>query len=603
MKLKFPILLLFLLLSNLLFADDVKFTVSASKTQVGTGEQFELTYTINTNASRFSPPDLRDFRILSGPNQSSSMTWINGVSSASTTFSYDLMAVQAGEYTIGPAYINAEGSRHTTVNILKIKVVQGKSVPPNNQPAQQNDIDQQKNGEGTNISSQLMIRASVDKTNVYIGEQITVNYRLYTQVSLVGNSLDKLPDLNGFWSQDIKKTGDDVTWKTEMYNGEKYNVADLKQTILFPERSGKLIIDPLSMTFTVRQAEATNNLIDQFFGAFEDVNYKIKSTPVTIHVKPLPETGKPDGFSGAVGTFNINAAVDKQELKANEALNYKLKISGSGNINLLNAPKIDFPAGLEKYDPQLKDSISETQNGVSGSREYNYLLIPRHSGGFMLSPVKFSYFDPVTEKYVSLTTRSFQVKVNKGNPEENTSALFPGDQQGIKTLNNDIRYIKTDFPNRLRVNGTFYGSSLYYFLLATGPLVFLLAFAYRKWHTNHNIDQVKVKSRKANKLAAKHLANAQKQLQAGNNQAFYEAIFKGIYGYLSDKLNIPVSGLNKETIARHLRMQLLDEPVIQQLLETLDLCEMARFAPVSDFEEQAVFEKAKNIINDIEIKL
>lgn len=601
MKLKYAILLFFICCSSILLADDVKFIASASSTAVSTGELFEVTFTINSDAERFMPPDLKNFRVLSGPNQSSSMSWINGVSSASISFSYDLMAVKTGEYTIGPSYINAGGHRLAS-NTLKIKVVQGAAVPQNQRTQPQQDA-QPITGKTNDISRQLMIRAAVDKTSVYMGEQITLSYRLYTQVSLIGNNLDKLPDLNGFWNQEIKNPDQQVSWRTEIYNGEKYNVADIKQTILFPERSGDLVIDPLSMTFTVRQSEPSNSLIERFFGAFEDVNYKIKSPPVTIHVKPLPATGKPDGFSGAVGSFHIDASLDKNELKANEALNYKLKISGSGNVMLLNAPKIEFPADFEKYDPQVSDSISENLNGVSGSREYAYLLIPRHEGNFTISPVKFSYFDPSSGSYVSLTTKAFQIKVNKANPETNNTTLLPADQQDVKTLGNDIRYIKTARPGLDPVNGTFYRSALYYLLLAAGPLACLLAFAFRKWRAQYESDHIKVKSRQANKLAAKHLANAQRQLLAGNTQAFYEAVFKGIYGYLSDKLNIPVAGLNKESIARQLHLRSLDEQLIHQLVETLDLCEMARFAPMADLSEQNVFEKAKNIINDIETKL
>ncbi|MGV8880147.1 MAG: BatD family protein [Sphingobacteriaceae bacterium] len=601
MKLKYAILLFLICSSRPLFADDVKFTASANSTSVGTGEQFEVTFTVNSDAERFMPPNLKDFMVLSGPNQSSSMSWINGVSSASISYSYDLMAVRTGEYIIGPAYINVEGHRIAS-NALKIKVVQGGGVSQNRRVSPQQDA-QPITGRTNDIFRQLMIRAVVDQSSAYIGEQITLSYRLYTQVSLIGNNLDKLPDLNGFWSQEIKNPSQQVSWKTEIYNGEKYNVADLKQTILFPERSGDLVIDPLSMTFTVRQSEQATNLIEQFFGAFEDVNYKIKSLPITIHVKPLPIIGKPANFSGAVGAFHIDASLDKNELKANEALNYKFKISGSGNLMLLNAPKMEFPPDFEKYDPTLTDSISENLNGVSGYREYAYLIIPRQEGNFTIPAPKFSYFDPSTGKYVDLTDKAFPVKVNKGIPQGNDATLLPDEQQDIKNVDNDIRYIKTDLPDFIRANDPFFSSVLYFMLLATGPFVWILALALGKWKARYKQDEMKLKSRKANKMAAKHLSDARRHLQSGDATAFYEAVFKGLYGYLSDKLNIPISGLNKASIAAQLQSKLLDEQAVAQLLETLDICEMARFSPISDGATKAVYEKAKNIINDIGTRL
>lgn len=596
---KYYILSFLLLWTNLLFAGDVKLTATVSKSQVATGEQFEVTFTANASVDDFTPPDFSGFEVLSGPNQSSRMSWINGTSSASVAFSYILAADRVGEFTIGPASITSNGQQVRS-NALKIKVVKGKPVPQNqnNNTGATDDEDAIEEAPSSDISKSLFIRAVVNKTHVYPGEQLTVSYRLYTQVQILDNGLDKLPELNGFWSQDIKNNDPNTQWRTETYKGKTYHVTDIKQTILFPQRTGNLTIDPLEMTFVVRKAKQPRDIMEQFFGAYEDAKYKIKSAPVTIHVKPLPEAGKPKDFSGAVGNFAIAASVDKKELKANEALNYKLKISGSGNLKLLQSPSVNFPADFEKYDPKVTDHITESMNGVSGSREYNYLLIPRHEGDYTIGAVTFSYFNPATKKYVSLSAPSFQVKVNKG-PTDQVTAFTPG-QQDIKELGKDISYIKTGNPHLFNASKEFYGSGLYGALLAAGPLLFLIAFACKKWHEKNNSDLVKVKSRKANKIAAKHLANARKQLEAGNQKAFYDAIFKGIYGYLSDKLNIPVAGLNKETIVKQLEMRSLDEKVIHRLVDTLDLCEMARFAPVCGISEQEVFKRVKDLINDIE---
>nr|WP_294869643.1 BatD family protein [uncultured Pedobacter sp.] len=581
-------------------AQDVKVTATVSKSVVGTGEAFEISFSVNGNIESFNPPALNGFQVVGGPNQSSSYSSINGNTTASMSISYDLVGVKEGEYIIGPALVVVNG-KQVKSNSVKIRVVKGKAVPQGNQRNAAPQGDKVAEGNSTDISKRLFLRAVANKTNVYIGEQFSVSYKLYTNIDLVDNALDKLPDFNGFWSQEIKNNSQNVQWEIESYNGEKYHVATLKQIILFPERFGKLTLDPLAMTFVVRQAAPSNDPIEQFFGgSYKDTKYKIKSTPITINVKPLPEAGKPEGFNGAVGNFSIGANLDKSSVKANEALNYTLKITGSGNLKLLKAPELTLPADIEKYDPKVNDDIKETMGGVSGSREYSFLLIPRHEGNYTIEPLKFSYFNPVTGRYVSLTSGSFPVKVAKGDPGSNVTAYATGGQQDVKMLAKDIAYIKTGNPGLTKDGEGFYGSALYYVLLCTGPVLFLAAFGYRKWYRENNSDVVKVKGRNANKIAAKHLANAQKQMISGDKKVFYEDVYRGLYGYLSDKLNISAADLNKENIREQLKLKAVNESIIDQLTETLDLCEMARYAPISGISEQEVFDKAKTIINDIE---
>lgn len=423
MKMKHYILSVLLLWTGTLFANgikpamqDVKVTATVSKSVVGTGEAFEISFSVNGNIESFNPPPLNGFQVVGGPNQSSSYSSINGNTTASVAISYDLVGVKEGEYTIGPATF-VVGGKHIKSNSVKIKVVKGRSVPQGNQGNAAPQRDRVAEGNSTDISKRLFLRAVANKTNVYIGEQFSVSYKLYTNIDLVDNALDKLPDFNGFWSQEIKNNNPNVQWEIENYNGEKYHVATLKQMILFPERFGKLTLDPLAMTFVVRQAAPSNDPIEQFFGgSYKDTKYKIKSTPITINVKPLPEAGKPEGFNGAVGNFSIGANLDKSSVKANEALNYTLKITGSGNLKLLKAPELTLPADIEKYDPKVNDNINESISGVSGSRKYSFLLIPRHEGNYTIEPLKFSYFNPVTGKYTSLTAGSFAIKVAKGEP-------------------------------------------------------------------------------------------------------------------------------------------------------------------------------------------
>jgi hypothetical protein len=603
MKVKYYILTFLLFWGGILKAQEVKFTAGVNKTTVGTGEQFQVDFTVNGNSSDFNPPSFSGFQVLSGPNVSTSMESINGNTTVSNSYSYILMGVKIGDFTIGQATIMVNGKRLGT-KAIKIKVVKWQPVQQNS--GQGNGADNSIiEGNTADLAKSLFIKAVVDKTDVYMGEQLTVSFRIYTRIGIEDSRVDKVPDLNGFFNQDIKNLQQQqVQWHVETYKGLKYNAADLKQTILFPEHAGNITIEPMEMTLLVRQPVQAKDIMDQFFGgSFKEVKYKAKSAPVVIHVRPLPEAGKPDGFAGAVGKFNIEASVDKTELKANEALNFKVKVTGAGNIKLLKTVNTSFPADFEKYDPKIADTTTETANGMAGSRIYNYLLIPRHQGEFTIDPIKFSYFNPATGKYTSLTTKAFKIKVNKGVAESNVTALAGADKQDIKVLEKDIRYIKTNDTSLSKPGDSFFGSAVYYLLLVIGPVLCIGAYNYRNRMLKLNSDIVMVKNRRAGKVAAKHLANAHKQLVVNNTAAFYEDVFKGMYGYLGDKLNIPYANLDRETIASALKAKSLDEQLVNRVLETLDLCEMARYAPVTHISKQEVFEKAKGIISDIENKI
>jgi hypothetical protein len=589
-----------LMSSKPLLAADITFTTSASSKRVAVGEVFEVTFAVNGNIQRFGPPAFEGFQVVGGPNQSSSMTSINGVSSMSMSLGYDLVANKPGVYTIPGAVAIVDGKQYRS-NAIKITVVKG---PPGGQrqgSSGSSGAAASNPDASFDISKRLFIRAVTDKSNVYQGEKIGVTYKLYTNIDIVDNALDKLPDFNGFWSQEIKINTQNVEWTTEIFNGARYNVAVLKKVILFPERFGKLAVDPLAMTFVVRQQVPSNDPLEQFFGgAVKDVKYKIKSLPISISVKQLPEAGKPEGFNGAVGNFAIASSIERSALKANKAVNYKLKISGSGNFKLLKTPQLTVATDIEKYDPKIDDQLTQNLEGVSGSREYTYLLIPRHEGSFKLAPFAFSYFNPATKKYVVLNTESYELKVAKGDPGANVTAFANDGQQNVAELEKDIRHIKTS-PSDLQVPASgFYGSSLFFFSLIAGPIAFLLALGYRSWYRNQNKDAVAVKGRKASRIAAKHMANAQKQLANGDAKVFFEAVYKGLYGYLADKLNISAADLSKEIIAEALVKKSIDPAVIKEVDETIDLCEMARYAPMSGISQPEVLEKAKRIIKDIE---
>ncbi|WP_461449835.1 BatD family protein [Mucilaginibacter sp.] len=597
MKKRISLIIAFLFCTTLLFAQ-AKFVATASKTNVGVGEQFEVDFTMNGGGTHFSQPDFHDFDVISGPNLESSFTSVNGVSTMSISYGFIITAKKEGTFTIDAAAVVINGHTLTTAP-LKIKV-KGQA-PPQQAQAQAAAPDNDPKVDVKDLSKQIFVRAVTDKTKAYVGEQIKVYYKIYTRVAILGGQPDKAPDLNGFWNQDVPSKG--IAWKSEVYKGIRYNVATVKQSMLFPQHAGDLTIDPLAISFIVEIRLPSRNVLDDMYGNVKQLKYSSKSQPITIHAVALPTAGKPADFTGAVGNFTVYSDVDKKELKANETLNYTIDISGMGNLNLINSPKITTPVDVEKYDPKTNDHIVVDSNGVSGSRQFSYLLIPRHEGNITLPPVGFTYFNPSSGRYITVPTKSFTIKVDKGDAQANVPAFNSTEQQDIKLLGNDIRYIKTSSADVFKEGEGFFGSFTYYLLLLLGPVLFIGALAYRNWLTKYNSDQVKVRSREASRMAAKHLASAQKELTAGNRAAFYDAIAKGLYGYLSDKLNIPVSDLNKENIIAQLQTRKLDEITTRQLVDTMDLCEMARFAPVTGISEQQVFDKAKNTINEIEDKI
>ncbi|MDB5013498.1 MAG: hypothetical protein JWQ25_1700, partial [Daejeonella sp.] len=584
---------------SLVFGQNVKFIASVSSNPVAIGEQFEVTFSLTGSGEDFRPPSFRGFQILSGPNVSSSVTIVNGNMSSSNSYSYYLTAEKEGVFAIEPATILDNGHRLKS-NSLQIRVVRG-TASPNNSRAQSGTT--APSATPGNLAKSTFIRAEVNKTNVFQGEQLVVRYKLYTRLDIIANEPSQLPQLNGFWSQDLKNMDQNTPWTRELYKGVEYNVAPLKETILFPEHSGNLVIDPLGMNLVVKQPVKSDDIFDQFFGSYEEVKVQAKSKPITIHVKPLPLVGKPESFFGAVGNFSIDAKADKQVLKANEAINYQLKVSGTGNLKLLQKLNLKFPISFEVFDPKITDSLAESLNGVSGKRVYTYVLVPRQEGNYAINGIKFSYFNPVSGKYVTLSAPVFNIKVNKGDPNSNVAAFSSADKQDVTVLDKDIRYIKTSNPKFYLEGEGLYGSTLYYFLLATGPILFLLVLGYRKWDELNNKDVIKVRGKKAGKIAAKHLATAQNQLKANNAKAFYDAVFKGLYGYLSDKLNIPAALLSKENISQELKARSVNDQSIVELNNTLDLCELARYAPVSTVSETDIMTRARNIINDIENQL
>ena len=598
------ILLLFVAIANTAIAQ--KFTASASKTKVAVGETFQLTYSLNANGSNFKMPALNEFDVYSGPNQSTSMSFVNGAMSQSISLSYILSARKEGKITIQPGSVSVNGATVQS-NSLVIEVVKG-SPTTQNQQNQNNPNQQQQNPtapSSEDVGNNLFVKTSVNKTKVYQGEQITITHKVYTRYQLRGFQDIKFPDYTGFWSQDVPSNNQQIQLTNENVDGVVYSVAELKRTYLFPQRSGKLTIEPMKVEVVVRKQSnrQPRDIFDQFFGGgYVDANYSVKSKPITIDVTPLPEANKPAGFAGAVGDYSFKAEVNKDKVKANDAINLTVTITGKGNIKLVDPLKVNFPEDFETYDAKTKDNISATVNGVSGSKTFDYLIIPRHEGDYKIDQINFSYFDPEKKQYITLPSPEFKIHVDKGKDGEGAASVFnPRSKEDVKVLGNDIRYIKTNNIILRPKENYFFGSTLFYLGLISPFIIFLAFIIVRRKRIEQNKDDVAVKSRKATKMAKKQLKLAENYLKANNKELFYVEIFKALYGYVGNKLNIPTANLNKETITDSLRIKSVTEATIQQLMSTLDNCEFAHYAPTAvSGDLKSIYDNTVELITKIE---
>ena len=393
--------------------------------------------------------------------------------------------------------------------------------------------------------------------------------------------------------------------KPEIVNGVQFNTAIIKQVVLSPQRSGDLVLDALSMNLVLRiqDNKRSRSVFDQFFGSYKDIRHKAVSNSATIKVKKLPKTGKPMSFDGAVGVFNVKSSIDKQEVKTNEAINLKIVLKGKGNVKLLKDPKLDFPPDFEVYDPKENTKINTSVSGVEGTKTFEYLIIPRHSGEFVIPAYSFSYYDPIQKKYKTSSTPEYKINVLRG---ENEPATATGggnrivSKKDVALIGSDIRYIKPNGFNLKETNSFYLGSVMFWIFMTVPFLILCLLLLVRNRILASQKDVVGMRKRKARKLASKHLKAAEIHLQNNESSKFYEEVFRSVYGFLSNKFNIPVAELKKERIELELKNIGVSEKKIKDLISILNACEMARYAPVSDLSEQQVYDQVEGLIETIE---
>lgn len=592
-------------------AQNEKLTASASATTIATGEQVQITYSLNASGKGFKAPAFQDFDVVMGPSQSQQMQIINGAVSQTLSFTYVLQATKEGVFKFGAAEISV-GSNKIYSNPLTITVIKGKpqSQSQGGQGQKNNPQDKTIDGGGKNV----FIKASVDRTNTYQGEGIVVSYKIYTKVTLLNYAISKLPSFAGFWSQDINMQ-QQLDFHDENYDGVSYKVAEIKKVVLFPQRSGTLTVDPMEGEVIARvqvkkqQQQRSNDPFSQFFNDpffnnpffnnnVQDVKVNLKSDPIRITVKALPD-GAPADFSGAVGRLSCEVSLDKKETKANEAVTLKVKISGKGNIKLLESPKITFPPDFESYDPKENSNINANNSGVSGTKTFEYLIIPRNAGDFKIPISSFIYFDLDKKQYVGIDFPDMMLKVTKG---DGNSVTVAGNVQrsDVQLLGKDIRFIKTQTPDFNTSMKPIFGSPLFYSLIGAPALLFFVLLGVRKRNEKLMGNVSMVKSQRANKAAMKRLSAAKKYLSTNDKEKFLDEMFRALWGFIGDKLQIPVSDLSKEKVATELAKKNVDESLIKQFTDTIDSCEFARFAGGIADSNESIYQKGIDIITKLE---
>lgn len=597
--------------------NEVNFTADAPSTVVA-GEQFRVTYSLNKEGKNFLAPEMSGFNVLFGPStsRSSSVQIVNGSVTKNTTISYSyvLVGVDPGKYTLGPAEITVKGNKYSS-NPLTIEV-----LPPDSNAGASSGgqtihgggqgipVEEGGNGAEARIpdDEQIFVRAILSKTKVYEQEALLVTYKIYTRYDLAGFGTVNFPEFKGFYVQDVE-LDPNRQLQLEHYDGRNYNTFVLKQSLLFPQRSGDLSIEPgeVDVTLRVRNNRQVNNFFDDFFSTYSNVNKTLRIPGAEVEVMPLP-AGAPSSFKGAVGTFTMQSDISATELKANDAVTVKINLSGTGNLRLLKNPEIKFPLDFDVYDPKVETSVKTSLNGLQGSRKIEYLAIPRFGGEFEIPSAEFSYFDTTAKTYKTLKTPAYTLKVEegKGGTQDTQSPSvqnYKVNKEDVKNIGTDIRYIHSN--NGLDKTGEyFYGSPVFVSCFVIPLALFLLILVILRRRAKENADLARMKTKRANKQAKKRLKSAAKFKKAGDASKFYEETMKALWGYLGDKLSIPASSLTKENVQEKLIEHKATAELAREFLDTLSDCEFARFSPAAgeSLSMDKIYEKAVNLIGKLE---
>lgn len=625
-------------------AQEFRFTTNVSSTRVAQDEPFQIQFMLENapNVSSFQPPAFNDFEVMQGPSQVQGQSIFNGRRSEYIALIYVIQPKRVGNFTLAGATARVNGNivRSNPVTIEVIKSAHGavqappSSPQPGFTPRRSAPLDEEvsdgilRKGEDVNakLRKNIFLKVDVDKTNLYEGEQLTATYKLYTRLP-TNSSVTRVPAFKGFSAKDIELPNPPQA-TTERVNGQLFKVFTIRKTLLFPLQSGTLELDPVEVDNQVRLVKLVNDnnnrkkprdIFDDFFNdpgfkdpfndpffddffnrpevTYEDVPYKIQSTPVRIAVKPLPVDTRPVSYNGAVGNFTMSAAIDKTSLTTDDALTLKVVIAGQGNVNLLNSPKIDVPPSFEKYDPKTTDNIEKNSNPLSGSRQFEFALMPLEAGEHTIPPVEFSYFDPAANAYKTIRSKAFTIKVSPGKQSKQDKEDFSVDKNVLIPIRKAPQHWTKD-------TGFVIGSFWYWILLIIPLLVLVAGSLYRRKLQYQQVNAAMLKHRYANKAALKRLELAARYLKEGKDRAFYEETSRAVWGYLSHKLQIPFADLNKQLVQDKLASRHINGQNTNQLFELLDNCEMALYAPMhSNDKMQGTYQHAVKVISQLEEEL
>ena len=556
-------------------AQEIGFTASVDRNAIAVGEYVKLTIQLTNSQERFDAPSFGGLVVAQGPFESSSFNYVNGRMSSSVGRTYVLTATAPGKYTIGAAKVKVGGGFVQTEPIV-IEVAKGSARPSDQGVAQ-----------GQAQDPNLFATISLSKNKAYVGEQVIATYTLYSRYANIELSKYEVPKIDGFWAEEIDLG--DTNWEDQLHtvNGMQYRVAVLKRQVLFPQRSGKLRIAPLELSCVVNRS---------FFNRGSMVN--VKSNAVEVNAMALPTTA-PSDFNGAVGELDMAVKLDRTTVKANEAVEMTITYSGRGNLKLIEAPKLAFPNDFEAYDPKVTDKISVNASGMSGSRTFQYLVIPRHEGDFPLEPIGFSYFDTRSGSFRTVQAEPMTIQVSPGDGGPSATIQRPS-KTDVEEMGKDIRYIRTGDLELRPTDHHLFGSIAWFAGMGTPALAFMVFLAWRHKREADQRDVAGSRRKQADRVARKRLNEAELALKGRDRNAFYNALAKALNGYIADKFALGPAEVNAVTLTDRFAKYAGGEGLAAEYMELIKACDMARFAPVEDRPRQQLYDEAASLIGRTE---
>jgi oxygen tolerance protein BatD len=598
--------IILIIVAKCTFAQDVVFNASAPGV-VELGQQFRLIYSVNAKPTNFSAPAVDGFSVLAGPqtSQSSNVSIINGkvTQNFELRYTYIFQANKEGKFTIPSAEVVVDKKTYKS-NPVNIEVIKG--APQQQRSTNQAGINHasQTTNQSEVSSSDLYIKTFVTKQTVHREEHLVVTIKLFSKLNVTRLENAKLPSFQGFITEELEVpplTG----LNRENINGQVYLTGVLKKYILYPQKSGEIRIEPFEMDVYYQKPNnrRSRSMFDDFFGAVDSEGRKVFSNEVVINVKDLP-ANKPYDYSGGVGQLKLTASIDNSNVKTNDAINLKVKIFGNGNLKYINPLKIEFPSDFDVYDPKVIDNIKYSENGAVGSKNFEYLMIPRHAGEFTIPAFNFTYFDTKSDQYKTQKAGPFNINVAKSEGDTTVTVSSAFTKEDLRFLGQDIRFIKKNDLNLKKSNQFIFGSRLFYGAYFAALIMFMIVFLFRRKRMKENANVMLVKNKKASKFARKRLNKASGFMKQGQREEFYEELVKALWGYVGDKLGIRVADLSKENARNEMLDKNVEEEYIDQILNIIDRCEYARYAPVTEETKMdTLYSDAIKIISKLQQKL